>query len=80
MGEEEQKILKSIEQYTRYSGRFLLDEADRTAQKLIQHLHGFPGLDAVTPAGSLRRGRETVGDLDGHGQMLHQREAARGGN
>jgi DNA polymerase (family 10) len=65
MGEkQEQKILKAIEQYRRISGRFLLDEADRTAQKLVEHLHGIPGMDAVTPAGSLRRGRETVGDLD----------------
>jgi len=65
MGEkQEQKILKAIEQYRRISGRFLLDEADRTAQKLIEYLHGIPGMDAVTPAGSLRRGRETVGDLD----------------
>jgi len=65
MGEkQEQKILKAIEQYRRISGRFLLDEADRTAEKLTQHLHGIPGMDAVTPAGSLRRGRETVGDLD----------------
>ena len=24
----------------------------------------FPGIDKITPAGSLRRGRETVGDLD----------------
>jgi len=65
MGEkQEQKILKAIEQYRRISGRFLLDEADRTAEKLTQHLHGITGMDAVTPAGSLRRGRETVGDLD----------------
>jgi len=65
MGEkQEQKILKAIEQYRRISGRFLLDEADRTAQNLSEHLHGIPGIDAITPAGSLRRGRETVGDLD----------------
>ena len=65
MGEkQEQKILKAIEQYRKISGRFLLDEADRTAQKLVAHLQGIPGMDAVTPAGSLRRGRETVGDLD----------------
>ena len=65
MGEkQEQKILKAIEQYRKISGRFLLDEADRTAQKLVEHLHGISGMDAVTPAGSLRRGRETVGDLD----------------
>ena len=61
---QEQKILKALEDYQRISGRFLLDEADRTAEKLIGHLAGLPGVEKVTPAGSFRRGRETVGDLD----------------
>lgn len=60
----EQKILKSIEDYRRISGRFLLDEADRTAQKLAEHLKHIQGIEKITPAGSLRRGRESVGDLD----------------
>ncbi len=60
----EQKILKAIEDYRRISGRFLLDEADRTAEKLTEHLKHIPGIEKITPAGSLRRGRETVGDLD----------------
>ncbi|MFI5117704.1 MAG: DNA polymerase/3'-5' exonuclease PolX [Terriglobales bacterium] len=60
----EQKILKAIEDYRRISGRFLLDEADRTAQKLSEHLRHIKGIEKITPAGSLRRGRETVGDLD----------------
>ncbi|MFB3917959.1 MAG: DNA polymerase/3'-5' exonuclease PolX [Terriglobales bacterium] len=65
MGEKnEQKILKAIEDYRRISGRFCLDDADAIAQKLVAHLKGIRGLDKVTPAGSLRRGRETVGDLD----------------
>jgi DNA polymerase (family 10) len=65
MGEkQEQKILKSVGQYRKISGRFLLDEADRTAEKLISHLKDMAGVDKVTPAGSLRRGRDTVGDLD----------------
>src|SRR5206468_615419 len=65
MGEKnEQKILKGIEDYRRISGRFHLDEADRTAQKIIEHLTGTPGIEKITPAGSLRRGRETVGDID----------------
>ncbi len=65
MGEkQEQKILRSIEDYRRISGRFLLDAADLTAQKLTAHLADLPGVDKVTAAGSLRRGRETVGDLD----------------
>jgi len=60
----EQKILKAIEDYRRISGRFLLDEADRTAERLTEHLKHIEGIEKITPAGSLRRGRETVGDLD----------------
>jgi DNA polymerase (family 10) len=65
MGEkQEQKILKAIEDYRRISGRFLLDQAEGIAQKLVRHLASLSGVDKITPAGSLRRGRETVGDLD----------------
>jgi DNA polymerase (family 10) len=65
MGEKaEQKILKGIEIYRNISGRFQLDEADTIAEKLTRHLAGLPGVDQITPAGSFRRGRETVGDLD----------------
>jgi DNA polymerase (family 10) len=70
MGEkQEQKLLKAIEDYRRIAGRFLLDAAEREAQKIIDHLRDGPGRDRsrvekITPAGSLRRGRETVGDLD----------------
>jgi DNA polymerase (family 10) len=65
MGEKhEAKLLKAIEDYRRISGRFLIDAAEAEAEKLTEYLKKFPGLDKITPAGSLRRGRETVGDLD----------------
>ncbi len=65
MGEKhEQKLLKAIEDYRRISGRFLIDAAEAEANKLTEYLAMFPGIDRITPAGSLRRGRETVGDLD----------------
>ena len=65
MGEKhEQKLLKAIEDYRRIGGRFLLDTAEQLAEKLVAHLKEAPGVEKVTPAGSLRRGRETVGDLD----------------
>ena len=65
MGEKhEQKLLKAIEDYRRIGGRFLLDAAGAQAQKIVDHLCDYPGVEKVTPAGSLRRGRETVGDLD----------------
>ncbi len=65
MGEKhEQKLLKAIEDYRRISGRFLIDAAEDAAEKLTEYVAKFPGIDKITPAGSLRRGRETVGDLD----------------
>jgi DNA polymerase (family 10) len=65
MGEKhEQKLLRAIEDYRRISGRFLIDAAEAEATKLTEYLANFPGIDRITPAGSLRRGRETVGDLD----------------
>ncbi len=65
MGEKhELKLLKAIEDYRRIAGRFLLDTAEELAEKLVAHLQTAPGVEKVTPAGSLRRGRETVGDLD----------------
>jgi len=60
----EQKLLKAIESYRQLTGRFPLDAAADIAGKMAEMLEGLPGVDKVTPAGSLRRGRETVGDLD----------------
>jgi DNA polymerase (family 10) len=65
MGEKhETKLLKAIEDYRRIGGRFLIDAAETEAEKLRQYLSTFPGIEKITTAGSLRRGRETVGDLD----------------
>jgi DNA polymerase (family 10) len=60
----EEKVLRSIAGYRQRSGRYLLSYAETMAVELIEDLRQAPGVDAVTPAGSLRRGRETVGDLD----------------
>ena len=58
------KLLKGIEDYRRNSGRFLIDRAGEEAERISALIRAFPGIDEITPAGSLRRGRETVGDLD----------------
>jgi len=60
----EEKVLRSIQQYKERTGRFLLSFAANAAQELTEYLSDLEGIDAVTPAGSLRRGRETIGDLD----------------
>ncbi len=44
--------------------RILLSEAKPYAEALVAHLKGAPGVIAVEAAGSYRRRRETVGDLD----------------
>src|SRR5580658_5604754 len=59
-----EKLRKGIEDYRRSAGRFRIDVAEEEAQRIAAYLLAFPGIDRVTPAGSLRRGRETVGDLD----------------
>jgi len=59
-----EKIKKGIEDYRRSSGRFRIDEAEDAAKHISEYLLRFAGIEKVTPAGSLRRGRETAGDLD----------------
>lgn len=60
----EEKILKSIALYRRSSGRFLIDFADETAAEVMALFAGREGITRVSAAGSLRRGKETVGDVD----------------
>jgi DNA polymerase (family X) len=60
----EEKVLRSIAQYRQRTGRFLLSYAEGMAAELAEVLGQTAGVDRVTTAGSLRRGRETVGDLD----------------
>lgn len=59
-----EKLRKGIEDYKQSSGRFLIDDAETAAQKIISYLREFPGFSTILPAGSVRRGRDTVGDLD----------------
>jgi DNA polymerase (family X) len=65
MGEKQiEKLRKGIDDYRRSSGRYRIDMAEEAAQQISAYLLAFPGIEKVTPAGSLRRGRETAGDLD----------------
>ncbi len=60
----EEKVLRSIAQYRMRTGRFLLSFANETAAELKRYLGELEGIEEITAAGSLRRGKETVGDLD----------------
>ncbi len=58
------KILKGIEDHRKNTGRFRIDDAGKWADTIGALIREFPGIETITPAGSLRRGKETVGDLD----------------
>ena len=60
----EEKVLRSIEQYRQRTGRFLLSFGQRTADEIIPYLSEGGGLERIAAAGSLRRGKDTIGDLD----------------
>lgn len=57
-------ILAGLERRGASSQRFRLDEAERVAAPLLAYLKGIAGIKTVTVAGSYRRRRDTVGDLD----------------
>jgi DNA polymerase (family 10) len=59
-----EKLRKGIDDYRRSAGRFRIDVAEEEARRIAAYLLAFKGIERVTPAGSLRRGRETCGDLD----------------
>jgi len=61
----ESALLVSLEEYRRMqSGRLLLSAAEAAANEMLQVVRGIPGVEQAEIAGSLRRRRETIGDLD----------------
>jgi len=60
----EENILKALSILKKASGRFRLNTVSELADELSAHIREFAGVEQVTPAGSLRRGRESVADLD----------------
>jgi len=60
----EEKVLRSIAQYRQSAGRFLLNFGHQVVSELTPWLAETPGVEKITAAGSLRRGRETIGDID----------------
>lgn len=65
MGEKsENEILKAIEEHSKYGQRMLLSQALPLAQSIIEFLKPHPAIEQICYAGSLRRGKETIGDLD----------------
>ena len=57
-------ILRAIEAFRRKDRRIPLGEALPVVEEILSALKTLPGVLNLTPAGSLRRFKETVGDVD----------------
>jgi DNA polymerase (family 10) len=60
----ETMILEGITALETRPQRLLINQAEAIVGSLIEALQGTPGLRRIEPAGSLRRQKETIGDLD----------------
>lgn len=59
-----EKIQRSIEDHRKHTGRFQIHEVEKLIASVLEHVEAAPGVDEVQVAGSLRRRRETIGDVD----------------
>jgi DNA polymerase (family 10) len=65
MGEKsESKILKAIHDYRSREGRIRLDAGLEIAQSMVDYLQQQVAVERLAAAGSLRRRKETIGDID----------------
>ncbi len=60
----EDNILKGIEFVKKSGGRFILGFVMPTIRKIEERLRDLKGVDRVVAAGSVRRRKETIGDVD----------------
>jgi len=59
-----EKLQASIARHRERTGRFRLDEVEKLTAGLIEHVRRAPGVERLEVAGSFRRRKETVGDVD----------------
>ncbi len=65
MGDKsEENLIKALARYRAGQGRFKLSVAFDYAESIIRYLKKSKGVEAIEVAGSLRRRKETIGDLD----------------
>jgi DNA polymerase (family 10) len=57
-------ICEGIERRRTYASKHLLSDALKLAEPLLENLRGHPGVIRCSAAGSLRRFREVIGDID----------------
>ena len=59
-----EKILRAIDDHRKHVGRFLLDDVEQLLAPVLEHVRQAPGVGRVEVAGSFRRRKETIGDVD----------------
>ncbi|NIP57278.1 MAG: DNA polymerase III, partial [Gemmatimonadetes bacterium] len=59
-----QKMRRSIEDFRKHAGRVMISEADQLVKPLLEYMERAPGIEKLEVAGSYRRRKETVGDID----------------
>jgi len=59
-----EKMLRAIEDLRSLQGRFRISEAEDLVRGVLEHLEAGPGIERMEVAGSLRRRKETIGDVD----------------
>ncbi len=59
-----EKIRRSIEDHRKHTGRFQIHEVEKLIASVLAHVADAPGVEQVEVAGSLRRRKETIGDVD----------------
>jgi DNA polymerase (family 10) len=60
----EEKIARGLEMFRRKSGRMLLGQALPLVEGIVTLLRERTGVEKISPAGSIRRMKETIGDVD----------------
>lgn len=59
-----EKILRGLEMHDQVKERILLPDALRLGERLLERMRGLNGVERIELAGSLRRRKSTVGDID----------------
>jgi DNA polymerase (family 10) len=60
----EEKIARGLEMFRRKTGRMLLGQALPLVEGIVALLRERTGVEKISPAGSIRRMKETIGDID----------------
>ncbi|SVB33315.1 uncharacterized protein METZ01_LOCUS186169, partial [marine metagenome] len=58
------KIVRAIQDFRRYSDRFLISQVDGLIRAFLEYMREAPTVQRIEVAGSYRRRQETIGDVD----------------